>query len=83
MSPTEYVRTLLEELERVRPRNNYDLSHAIALQNGRLCVLLSLGDFRARFYLEDLDPDPVKAADAVGAKWRDLKDRPVEIEFDG
>lgn len=83
MSPTEYLRTFLEELERAKPREICDLSHAIALQDGKLCVLLSLGDVRARLYVKELNPDPVRTAEAVVANWRDLKDRPAEIEFDG
>lgn len=45
-------------------------------------MLLSLRDIRARFYIDDLAPDPARAAETVAARWQKLKDKSAEIEFD-
>jgi hypothetical protein len=82
MTSSDYIRSFLEELERAKPRESYSLSHAIALQNGKLCVLLSLGDARAKIYMEELDPNPVRAAESVAGEWRTLKNDFAKIEFE-
>jgi hypothetical protein len=47
-----------------------DVSHAISSHDGKLYVLMSVGDFRERVYVQDLDQDPASAAQDVFLQWR-------------
>lgn len=55
MTSSDYIRSFLEELERAKQRESYSLPHAIALQKGTLCVLLTLEDAPAKIYMQELD----------------------------
>jgi len=72
MEPEQYVRTLLEELERAKRSLGYGLPHAIALDRDSFCVLLGIGDVRVRLPVDSLDPDPKKAAEKVVIAWRSM-----------
>ena len=68
--PAEYLRRLFSELERLKRRSSCDLSHAIGFRDGKLHVLMSIGDFRERVYVQELDQDPTSAAQDVFVQWR-------------
>jgi hypothetical protein len=68
--PTEYLRCFFSELEKLKRRSICDVSHAIGFRDEKLYVLMSIGDFRDRVYVEDLDEDPVSAAQDVFLQWR-------------
>lgn len=68
--PAEYLRSFFFELERVKRRSSCDLSHAIGFLDGKLHVLMSIGDVRERVYVQDLDQDPTSAAQDVFLHWR-------------
>lgn len=68
--PAEYLRRFFSELERLRRRSSCDVSHAIGFRDGKLHILMSIGDFRERVYVQDLDQDPVGAAQDVFLLWR-------------
>ena len=69
-SPAEYLRRFFSELERLKRRSSCDVSHAIGFRDGKLHVLMSIGDFRERVYVEELDQDPTSAAQDVFLEWR-------------
>lgn len=68
--PAEYLRCFFFELERLKRRSSCDVSHAIGFRDGKLHVLMSIGDFRERVYVQDLDQDPASAAQEVFLQWR-------------
>jgi hypothetical protein len=68
--PAEYLRCFFSELEKLKRRSICDVSHAIGFRDEKLYVLMSIGDFRDRVYVEDLDEDPVSAAQDVFLQWR-------------
>lgn len=68
--PAEYLRRFFSELERLRRRSSCDVSHAIGFRDGKLHVLMSIGDFRERVYVQDMDQDPAGAAQDVFLLWR-------------
>jgi hypothetical protein len=69
-SSAEYLRRFFSELERLKRRSSCDVSHAIGFRDGKLHVLMSIGDFRERVYVQDLDQDPTSAAQDVFLQWR-------------
>lgn len=69
-SPADYLRRFFLELERLKCRSSCDVSHAIGFRDGKLHVLMSIGDFRERVYVQDLDQDPAGAAQDVFLQWR-------------
>lgn len=68
--PAEYLRRFFFELERLKRRSSCDVSHAVAFRDGKLHVLMSIGDFRERVYVQDLDQDPTSAAQDVFLHWK-------------
>lgn len=68
--PAEYLRCFFSELERLKRRSSCDVSHAIGFRDGKLHVLMSIGDVRERVYVQDLDQDPAGAAQDVFLQWR-------------
>ena len=68
--PAEYWRCFFFELERLKRRSSCDVSHAIGFRDGKLHVLISIGDFRERVYVQDLDQDPTSAALDVFLQWK-------------
>lgn len=68
--PSEYLRQFFTELEKVKPRASYHVSHAIGFHDDQLCVLVSLGDSRERVYVDSLDEDPLTAARKVFQVWQ-------------
>lgn len=78
--PAEYLRCFFSELERLKCRSICDISHAIGFQDKRLYVLMSIGDFRERVYVQDLDQDPASAAQDVFLLWRTTPRVDEEIE---
>lgn len=68
--PAEYLRCFFFELERLKRRSSCDLSHAIGFRDGKLHVLMSIGDVRERVYVQDLDQDPASAAQDAFLLWR-------------
>lgn len=69
-APAEYLRRFFSELEKLKARPSCDVSHAIGFRDGKLHVLMSIGDFRERVYVQDLDQDPASAAQDVFLQWR-------------
>ena len=78
--PAEYLRQFFSELERLKVRLVCDVSHAIGFRDGKLYVLMSVGDLRERVYVEDLDKDPAIAAQDVYLSWRTIPQVEEEIE---
>ena len=78
--PAEYLRCFFSELERLKVRLICDVSHAIGFRNGKLYVLVSIGDLRERVYVEDLAKDPAGAAQDVYLRWRTIPQVEEEIE---
>jgi hypothetical protein len=68
--PARYLRSFFLELERLKCPMICDVSHAIGFGDGKLYVLMSVGDFRERVYVQDLDQDPASAAQDVFLQWR-------------
>jgi hypothetical protein len=80
-SPNHYLSILFVELERLKPRESYYLSHALTYHKGELCALISR-DARERIMLQELDADPVKAAKQIFLLWQSRTDREGEAEFE-
>lgn len=78
--PAEYLRRFFSELERLKCPMICDVSHAIGFRDGKLYVLMSIGDFRERVYVHDLDEDPASAAQDVFLLWRTTPRVDEEIE---
>lgn len=78
--PAEYLRRFFSELERLKCRLICDVSYAIGFRDGKLYVLMSVGDFRERVYVEDLDKNPASAAQDVFLLWRTTPRVDKEIE---
>jgi hypothetical protein len=78
--PAEYLRRFCFELERLKRRSSCDVSHAIGFRDGKLHVLMSIGDVRERVYVQDLDQDPASAAQDVFLLWRTTPRIDQEIE---
>jgi hypothetical protein len=78
--PAEYLRRFFSELETLKRRSICDLSHAIGFRDGKLYVLMSVGDVRERVYVQDMDQDPESAAQDVFLLWRATPDADEEIE---
>jgi hypothetical protein len=78
--PAEYLRRFFSELERLKRRSSCDLSHAMGFRNGKLYVLMSVGDVRERVYVQDLDQGPESAAQDVFLQWRTTPRVDEEIE---
>jgi hypothetical protein len=69
---TDYLNQFFQELERIKPRDSWAVSHGIAFHEGPLCVLISIGDVRARIAIDKFDPDPLKAAEGVVRKLKSM-----------
>jgi hypothetical protein len=78
--PAEYLRCFFSELERLKRRSSCDVSHAIGFRDGKLHVLMSIGDVRERVYVQDLDQDPASAAQDVFLRWKTTPRVDEEIE---
>ena len=78
--PAGYLRSFFLELERLKCRMICDVSHAIGFRDGKLYVLMSVGDSRERVYVQDLDQDPASAAQDVFLLWRTTPRLDQEIE---
>jgi hypothetical protein len=78
--PAKYLRRFFSELESLKRRLICDVSHAIGFQDGKLYVLMSVGDFRERVYVQNLDKDPASAAQDVFLLWRTTPRDDEEIE---
>jgi len=78
--PAEYLRRFFSELEKLKRRESYYVSHAIGFPDERLCVLVSIGDFRERVYVEHLDEDPLSAAQKVFQTWQAKLHNDEDIE---
>ncbi len=70
MSHEEYLRSFFTALEAKEPAEGVGLSHGIAYEGGALYALVGMGDVRAKIRLQELDPDPIRMADAVIGLWR-------------
>jgi len=68
--PAEYLRCFFCELEKLKRRSSCDVSHAIGFRDGQLHILMSIGDFRERVCVQDLDQDPASAAHDVFLQWK-------------
>jgi hypothetical protein len=66
----EYLRRFFTELEQLKHRKNYYVSHAISFRDGRLFVLISRGDCRERVYVEVLDENAVAGKDTQRRRHR-------------
>jgi hypothetical protein len=78
--PAEYLRRFFFELERLKRPSSCDVSHAIGFRDGKLYVLMSIGDFRERVFVQDLHQDPASAAQDVFLLWRTTSRVDEEIE---
>jgi hypothetical protein len=78
--PAEYLRRFFSELEKLKRRLSCDLSHAMGFREGKLYVLMSVGDVRERVYVQDLDHEPTSAAQDVYLHWRTTPRVDEEIE---
>jgi hypothetical protein len=78
--PAEYLRHFFCELERLKRRSSCDVSHAIGFRDGQLHLLMSIGDFRERVYVQDLDQDPTSAAQDVFLQWKTTPRADEQIE---
>jgi hypothetical protein len=70
--PGDYLRGFFKELERIKHRESWHVTHALTYRQSSLCVLISTGDFRRKVFVQDLNPDPVKAAGEVFVQWQSL-----------
>jgi hypothetical protein len=70
MSHDEYLRSLFTALEAKQPAESVGLSHGIAYEDGALYALVGMGDVRAKIRVQELDPDPIRMADAIIGLWR-------------
>jgi len=68
--PAEYLRRFFLELENLKSWLNCDVLHAIGFRDGKLYVVMSVGYFRERVYVQDLDRDPASAAQDAFLQWR-------------
>lgn len=68
--PAEYLRHFFTELEKLKRPASAGVSHAIGFRDGQLCALASIGEFRERVHVEDLDEDPQRAAQEVFQLWQ-------------
>lgn len=68
--PAAYLRSFFLELERLKCPMICDVSHAIGFHDGKLYVLMSVGDFRERVFVQDLNQDPASAAQDVYLLWQ-------------
>jgi hypothetical protein len=66
----EYLLSFFRALEDLHRRTPGDVSHAIGYEDGTLYTLLSVGDCRLRVAIQELDPDPVKAAEMVVGQFK-------------
>ncbi len=76
----EYLQHFFSALDRLKIRESYYVSHAIGFPGERLCVLVSIGDFRERVYIDHLDDDPLAAAQEVFQLWQKQPHRDEDIE---
>jgi len=76
----EYLRRFFTELEQLKHRKSYYVSHAISFRDGRLFVLISRGDCRERVYVEALDENPLNAAQQVVQLWQAKIHKDEDIE---
>jgi hypothetical protein len=74
----EYLITFFKRLEGLTQRRGCDVSNAITTHEGSLCVLVSMGDVRARVPVQELDPDPARAAEAVFERWTSMSQGELE-----
>jgi len=82
--PSEYLRAFFQHLNKLKPIQSWDRarSHAITYQKDSICVLISVGDFRRKVSLKDLDRDPTAAADRVMQAWKKVKNNDDIAEFE-
>jgi hypothetical protein len=78
--PAEYLRRFFSKLEKLKGRESYYVSHAIGFPDEQLCVLVSIGDFRERVYVDHLDEDPLSAAQEVFHLWQTKLHNDEDIE---
>ena len=69
MSHDEYLRSLFTALETKQPAQSVGLSHGIVYEAGELYALVGMGDVRAKIRVQELDPDPIRMADAIIGLW--------------
>src|ERR1700676_617279 len=82
--PSEYLRAFFQHLNNLKPIQSWDRarSHAITYQKDSICVLISVGDFRRKVSLKDLDRDPAAAADRVMQAWEKGKNNEDVTQFE-
>ena len=82
--PSEYLRAFFQHLNKLKPIQSWDRarSHAITYEKDSIFVLISVGDFRRKVTLKDLDRDPAAAADRVMQAWKKVKNNDDITEFE-
>jgi hypothetical protein len=81
MSHDEYLRSYFTALEAAKPTPSWGLSHAISYEDGSVYALVGIGDARAQIRIQELDPDPIRMANAVIEQLRSI---PMDSQvFDG
>ena len=65
--PSEFLRAFFQHLNKLKPTHSWAKarSHAITYQADSLRVLIGIGDFRQKIFMEGLDRDPATAAEKV------------------
>ena len=77
---SEYLRSFFTALDRLKVRESFSPTHAISVRDGRICVLVSSGDFRVRVFVDDLDQDPSIAAERAFQLWQTRVHRDEDVE---
>jgi hypothetical protein len=66
---TEYLITFFKTLRNLEP-DRPGVSDGIAYDEGSLYVLVGMGDVRVRVPVQEIDPDPAKAAELAINQWK-------------
>ena len=80
--PRQYLSAFFRELNRLKPPQSRAMSHAITYQRESLCVLISVGDCRRKVFVEEIDRDPVVAAEKALKLWERVKDGNSPSDFE-
>jgi hypothetical protein len=80
---TAYLIAFFRTVRSLTGCQDYDLSDAITYYKDSIGVLISMGDVRVRVPVEELHPDPIRAAEIVVKKWQAMSFDEQERLMDG
>ncbi len=80
--PSRYLSAFFRELNRLKPTESWAMSHAITYQQSSLCILIGVGDFRRKIFVEELGRDPAVAAESALKLWERVKDGNCLSDFE-